>query len=768
MPTFPGKGFLIPIICTLLCTPGSLSQLTWTNIGPGGGGWLSAITVVNDQANTVYVGCDVGGIYKSTDNGRTWTIRNMGLSDYYVQDIAYDPHHSDTLYVATRGGVFKSTDGGDHWQLKRSGFPPENPYNYSAPVSDIAIDPVHPEILYAGIGITRAGYEQDSSHWQDVDLKGTVFKSINGAKSWIRIRETGIDPSAMIYTLAIDPATTSTLYAATDHGVYKSVDGGEQWQTINHGLPDHLHGMALVVDPLDTNILYVTMWAKPGSASWQGGVYKSTDGGQSWEAKNNGLPQDMGSEYGFTANYPVMVIDPQHPQTLYVGNTPWTPDPGVYKTIDGGEHWTWISRADEDNNPNVELGWITEHGLSVKCLAISPTNPALLYFGTSVHLFQSSNGGQNWEQAYSRPTGQGSWQGNGLETTCVQDIAIDPTNSDRVYAGYWDMGFLKSTDGGISFRRITEGMGDGDGDEDDYTSNTFSIIVDPDNPAIVYAAAGWWEQNSGGVVKSTDHGETWTPLVDGLPNATIWSIALDPASPVSARTMYAASYAHGIYKTTNGGQTWTQMTTTGLDDNNLQVRKIVVDANDSTILYAGIEVKEIDEGDSSNTVQGGLYRFTTESNRWTRLDSGQLSVWDIKTVSGHPKIIYTAVSSEYDHTLLTTFPGGVHKSIDGGQSWTRMNTGFGNEENLDVVAIAVHPAHPETLYAVTADAPYHDRSSGRGIFKTTDGGAHWLPINNGLGILTFNAITLDPANPSVLYAGSSGNGLFKAIDMEQE
>jgi photosystem II stability/assembly factor-like uncharacterized protein len=653
--------------------------------------------------------------------------------------------------------VFKSTDGGEHWQLKRSGFPPENPYNYSAPVSDIAVDPRHPEILYAGIGITRAGYEQDSSHWQDVDLKGALFKSFDGGENWTLIRETGIAPTAMIYSLAIDPETTSTLYAATDSGVYKSMDAGQHWQASSNGLPDHLHGMTLVVDPVHTNTLYVTMWAEPGSASWQGGVYKSTDGGQSWVAKNNGLPQDIASEYGFTANYPVMVINPQDPQTLYVGNTPWTPDPGVYKTTDGGEHWTRVSREDEGDNPNVDLGWITEHGLSVKCLAISPTNPELLYFGTSVHLFQSRNGGQSWEQAYSRPTGQGSWQGNGLETTCVQYIAIDPTNPDILYAGYWDMGLLKSMDGGASFKRLIEGMGEA------YSSNTFSIIVDPDNPAIVYAAAGWWEENKGGVVKSTDHGETWTPLVEGLPDATVWSIALDPASPVSARTLYAASYAHGIYKTGNGGQSWAQMTTTGLADDNLQVRKIVVDANDPTILYAGVEAKETSVGGINQTVQGGLYKFTTESNHWTRIDTGQLSVWDIKPVPGHPEIIYTAVSSEYDHSLQTTFPGGVHKSMDGGQTWTRMNTGFGNEENLDVVALAVHPTHPDTLYAVTADAPYHDRSSGRGIFKTTDGGMHWQPINKGLGVLNFNAITLDPNNPSVLYAGSSGNGLFKAV-----
>jgi len=93
--------------------------VSWSAIGPGGGGWLSSITVVDDEAHTVYVACDVGGIYKSTDHGDTWEIKNTGLGIYYVQDIAVDPVNPSTIYAGTRGGIYKSTNGGDLWTAKR-------------------------------------------------------------------------------------------------------------------------------------------------------------------------------------------------------------------------------------------------------------------------------------------------------------------------------------------------------------------------------------------------------------------------------------------------------------------------------------------------------------------------------------------------------------------------------------------------------------------------------------------------------------------------
>ncbi len=752
-------GPIVPIICFLLISPGSLSSVSWSPIGPGGGGWIPAITVAGDAAHTVYVACDVGGIYKSTDHGRTWQIKNNGLTTYYVQDIAYDPATPSTLYAATRGGVFKSTDGGESWQSKRSGFPPENPYHFSAPVSDIVVDPQAPNIVYAGIGVPRAAYEPGNFYWQECEVKGSIYTSNDFGEHWTRVYDTGIPTDAMIYSLAIDPNNTNILFAATSKGVYTSSDHGANWTAKNNGLPDHHRVMGLVINPADTSTLYVTMWTKPDSATWQGGVYKSTDGGDSWTAKNTGLPQTMGTEEGKTSNYPVIVIDPNHPETLYVGNNSWTPDPGVYKTTDGGDNWLRVSRDDDDNDDkNVDLGWITEHGVAVKSLALDPRAPDRLYFGTSTHVFTTDNGGGNWTQAYTQSVGNGYWQGNGMETTCLQDVVVDPTDSRKIYAGYWDIGLLKSIDGGRSFKHTFQGM--------TYTANTFSIVVDPANPAVVYAATGWWEENRGEVCKSVDHGETWTVVSSGLPDAQVWSIALDTSSPPDSRILYAASYGNGIYKTTNGGQSWDPINSGLGVDGNLQVRKIVVDPNNHSVLYVGIEAKHIENGNDMSTVQGGLFKSTDGGTSWSRIDTSlpQLSVWDIEVVAGDPQTIYTAVSSEYDHTLQREFPGGVYKSVDGGASWQKMNSGFGSEENLEVLSLALSPAGPDILYAATSDAPYHDRSSGRGIFKSTDGGVNWKPVNKGLSVLNFTSITVDPSNPSLLYAGSGGNGIFKGVD----
>jgi photosystem II stability/assembly factor-like uncharacterized protein len=712
----------------------------------------------------------VGGIYKSTDHGQTWVIKDNGLSTYYVQDIAYNPKDPNTLYAATRGGVFKSVNGGNSWEIKRDHFPAESPYVFSAPVSDVVVDPEAPTTVYAAIGITRAGYETDSDHWQQDDvLKGTIFKSTDSGETWSPIHNTGIDSSALIYSLAINPKNTSILYAATDHGMYKSIDSGENWSAINAGLPHH-KALIVAVNPKTPSTLYVTMWADPENANWQGGVYKSTDGGEHWVVKNTGLPvpEDPGNGYGFTSNFPVLIINPDHPDILYTGNTPWTPDPGVYKTINGGDSWSRVSRPPDDNeaSPNVDMGWISEHGVSVKCLAIAPGRPDLLLFGTSTNLFKTVNAGADWTQAYSRQTAAGSWHGTGLETTCVQDIAVDPTDSSTIYAGYWDMGLLKSTDGGYSFKHLVNGMFKKDGY--DYSANTFSIIVDPADHDSLYIAAGWWEENKGTVCTSSDQGENWNCEPAGLPKATVWSIALDANSPANARILYAASYKNGIYKSSDGGQNWVAVNTGLGVDGNLQVRKILVDPNDSQVLYAGIEARQFTENKIDYTTHGGLFKSTDAGAHWSRIDNNpsQPSVWDIAVAPGSPGIIYTAVSSEWDHSLHEPFYGGVYKSIDGGSKWERVSNGFGPQDNLDVVSIAIHPLHHNILYAATDDAPYHDRSSGRGIFKSSDGGKEWTAVNNGLGVLGLNVITLDPSNPSVLYAGSSGNGVFKAVDHE--
>ena len=734
------------------------AQVSWSVAGPGGGGWLRAITITNDAQHTVYVGCDVGGIYKSTDNGQTWEIKDNGLTNYYSHDIAYDPNSPDTLYIANRGGVFKTVDGGEHWVSKRNGFPPVDDYVLTASISDIEIDPNDSSVIYAGVGVPETGYNLSSFHWQSLVEKGTIYKSTDYGENWTRIYNTGIDTTAMIYSIAVDPSNAAIVYAATSKGVYKSVDAGGNWTLRNSGLPHQL-AMKLLINPTNTQILYVTMWSEPGNTTWQGGVYKSTNGGTSWTEINTGLPQETGNVSGLTCNYPDLVMDKNNPDILYVGNIPWTPDPGVYKTINGGANWEWVSRP-ESPNQNMDIGWITEHSISGSCIGIDPVDSNNLFFGSSTHLFKTTDAGTSWTSAYTHRTPNGYWQGAGFETTVVDAIAVDPNSSSNVYVGYWDIGFLKSIDGGFSFKKATEGMF--------YDANTFDIIVDPDNSDIIYATGGWWEENKGSVYKSNDKAATWTAINIGLPDAQVWSIAIDKNTPISARTLYAASYENGIYKSTNSGTSWTAINNGLGVSGNLQVRKIYVDPNDSNILYAGIEAKQIENGGNNSTIQGGLFKSVNAGASWSRIDSTlpQISVWDIVVVPGNSQIIYTAVSNDYDHTLGQDFDGGVYKSTDGGNTWAVASSGMGNGYNLEVTSINISPTDVNILYATTSDAPYHDVCNGRGIFKSVDAGATWQSINDGLGVQYYDSFCIDPSNPRIIFAGSNGNGLYKGYDAD--
>ena len=128
------------------------------------------------------------------------------------------------------------------------------------------------------------------------------------------------------------------------------------------------------------------------------------------------------------------------------------------------------------------------------------------------------------------------------------------------------------------------------------------------------------------------------------------------------------------------------------------------------------------------------------------------------------QIIYTAVASGYDHSESTYYDGGVYKSSNGGISWENLNADFGDAFNLEVSSIALSPANSDVIYATTTDSPYHDQSSGRGVFKSIDAGNNWTAMNTELSILNFSALTIDPLNPSLIYAGSGGNGVIKGID----
>ncbi|HUM02031.1 MAG TPA: PKD domain-containing protein [Thermoanaerobaculia bacterium] len=305
-----------------------------------------------------------------------------------------------------------------------------------------------------------------------------------------------------LMALAIDPSAPATLYAGTwGAGVFKSTNGGGSWTAINAGLT-YPHVGALAIDPSAPATLYASNFHVYGGANAGvdgAGVFKSTNGGESWTAINAGLTN---------LNVFALAIDSSAPATLYAGT--W--GGGVLKSTNGGESWTAINAGLTDRH--------------VSALAIDPSAPATIYAGMGYtgRVYKSTNGGGTWTSTSDYPNRD------------VDALAIDPSASSTLYAGlgtsefsFPPMGIIKSTDGGANW---TESRAD---------LFVLALAIDPSTPATLYAGT-----RGDGVFKSTDAGGSWTAVNAGLSNLTINALALDHTG---GTTLYAGT-DYGVWQLT--------------------------------------------------------------------------------------------------------------------------------------------------------------------------------------------------------------------------
>ncbi len=716
------------------------TALAWTRLGPGGGGWIQSLAWDPHDSETLYVGCDVGGFYVSTDAGRHYEIRNAGLRNFFVECIAVHPRDRNTLLLGTEGGVFRTTDQGRTWQWQRQGFPALARYGCSAPVACIAFDPQQPEIVFAGVGRPRWGK----------DGKGMILRSADGGVSWAEVAAGQLPTDAIVSDLEVKPDEGRVILAATSRGVFRSADSGTTWVAAQQGLP-HTAARELAFAPSAPATVYLSLATSARDQEpWNGGVFCSQDAGLTWEARNSGLPNPVarrGQSAYMASNAKELVVDPRAPQTLYVGNQSWVAA-GVWKSTDGGRQWARAS-VHSGEGINLDYGWIREWGPAVECLAISPTRPDRVAFGTAGHVFLSEDAGKTWQQRYCEMLPDGRFTGTGLEVTCANDLIQDPKRPERLYLCYADIGLLLSEDGGKTFRRCTEGM--------KHRGNTFTVVIDPDAPDTLWAATGQWESNQGDVCRSTDAGATWQVVgrpESGLPVGQTRHLLLDRRSPPTARRLLVTSKENGVFESVDGGLAWRDLS----GDLPAGVRGrgcgLLLDPADSRhlLLAAGGPVAK----------GAGVYETRDGGATW-RLVSVELNVGEVQCLaagSGDLRTLYLGAREFFDRLVTPNVmrPGGVFASRDGGATWQRL---------LDyhfVSALAVSPQDRGTVYAGTTDHPYHDDHRAEGILKTRDGGLNWTHENAGISLPQISFIRLSPHNPAILYAGSGGNSIFSGRD----
>lgn len=714
--------FLVPAL--LLSTALSATPL-WRNSGPGGGGWIQAILASRHDTEELFVGCDVGGFYRSENAGGSYTIHNRGLEDYYVECILQHPTNPDILYLGCLSGVYRSTDRGRSWTWLREGFPPIERYRWSAPIGALAMDPRNPATLYAGIGSPRR------QTWG----AGTIYKTTDGGDSWQRINQPGSLPQdALISSIAIDPRDSGRLLVATQHGVYRSDDGGRAWQESNQGLP-HRAVRRIALANARPDVVYLTLASVRGAEPWQGGVYRSDDGGNTWTARNHGLKQTVGPKDGsinLTSWYDQLAVHPQDPDIAYVGGAGWV-NAELYQTLDGGANWLNVARRGE--NGNFDPGWITMWGPSVRCLTMSPLDPNTLYFGTSGMVYRTRDAGGSWEQVYCRQLPDGRFHGTGLEVTCLHNIMPDPQVPDRVYFGFFDIGLLRSDDGGGTFRRGVAGI-----TPHAMANSCFALAFGPDR---LWGAFGQWGANQGVVAHSTDGGLNWTmlPPESGLPNARCRQLIRQ------GDTLFAALDEHGVYASRDGGASW-QATNQGLATTEIRSLLEIPGSPDAFLCALGSKGAEL----------GGIYRSDDGCRTWRKI-SGDFPVGDVRNLAIAPtdsQLVYLAMRDRRVGDVPVF--GGLYRSEDGGATWRRVL------RNHFVQGLAVHPGEPRTVLAGLTDHPFHDQSTGGGVRASRDGGETWLSLNDdSLTLRQANVLRFDPHRPERVFAGTGGNAIFVAI-----
>ena len=584
------------------------------------------------------------------------------------------------------------------------------------PVRVVQVDPTNPQIVYAG---TDLGAPPVSS-------EDGIYKSVDGGMTWVQKGLVG----ARVNAIAINPGAPQTLYAGTGEpwarnsgeiiGVFKSTDGGETWEEkISEGI---YAVAALLIDLEDSSHIYAGVDGGPG-------FRKSTDGGDTWAGV------EVGDDYVVA-----LAMNPQvgyYPAMVYAMT--WGGD--VFKSSSGGD--TWIGT----NAP-----WISVK--SPWALSVDPINPWDVYVGTwddclvcSGQLLKSSVGGE-W-----------SVKASGLPPGGPSSIVIDPRNS-HLYVGLSQGGVYKSTDGAESWNSSSQGLN---------ATYVSGLAVNPISSATLYATIGGRGFH---MSKTTDGGTSWYSVANSPTNLS--AVTIDPQDP---DTVFVGEGGHRagqfyIHKGIGGGENWSAiefLSSSGTISANVS-EILIRPGNSDCILIAGQVVGAL-------IINGFLARTRNGGNEWDNLsispntalalDPNNADVLYKGQKSPGQVIRYADVWGNWTATQITPSGGiGDVRDIemdsnsrlyvaasDGlwkreGSEWTK----FVSLSSYDVTSVAIdRSTTPETLYAGT---------DGSGVFLSADGGKTWAPFNEGLVNLSVTRCALSFSQPKQLYVGTASGGVW--------
>ena len=635
------------------------SSLRWRSIGPFRGGRTRGAAGVPQQPNVFYIGVCNGGVWKTSDYGRTWQPIFDDQPTGSIGAVSVAPSDPNTIYVGSGeglhrpdlsvgDGIYKSTDAGKTWAHLglRDG----------QQMRTIAIDPKDANRLFVAV----------TGHPYGPNEERGVYRSTDGGQNFKRVLYK--DENTGASDVVLDPANANTVYAAlwesregpwengvwngTGGGIFKSTDGGDTWTPLTQGLPEGIVQANLAISHSNPNRLIAAVASKTAV-----GLYRTDDAGATWTqiTKDTRPAGRIGG-----GDLPVPKIDPRNPEVVYSTSTV------SWKSTDGGKTWNGFRGAPGgDDYQNI---WI------------SPNDSNTILLVSDQGAIVTVNGGQTWSSWYNQPTAQ------------MYHVSADNAFPYRLCGGQQESGsaciFSRGNNGAITFRDWTPVAAEEYG----------YVAADPLDPDIIY----------GGKLSRYDRrtAQAQNILPKPLRPADFRVLRTEPVqfSPIDPHTLYFA--ANTLWKTTDGGNSWTQ---------------ISPDLTRKTFELPASIGKYRTEETAKATQRGVIYSLG-------------LSPLDIKRI------------------WAGTDDGLIHLTVDGGAHWTDVTP---KELTPFAKVSIIEPSHTDAQTAYAAINTLRLDDLRPHILRTRDGGKTWTEIVNGIPANeNVNAVREDPKRKGLLFAGT--------------
>ncbi len=662
---------------------GLLKAMEWRCIGPPRGGRV--VTVAGDPLNPAvfYFGACAGGVWKTTDAGTTWqNISDGFFKTASVGAIAVAPSDPNVIYagmgeatirgdVSHGDGIYKSTDGGQTWV--HIGL------SDTRHIGTVRVHPHDPDIVYVAALGHAFGPNQERG----------VFRSTNGGQSWDKVLYKSENAGAIDLTL--DPRNPRLLYAGIwqacrsfwhlssggpESGLYKSTDGGDTWIEItNHkGLPKGILGkIGLAASPAQTGRVWAMVEAK------QGGFYRSDDGGQTWQMLTD--HSDLRHRPWY---YNHVIADPQDPDTVWVLNL------DAWRSVDGGKTFSKVPTPHGDNH----------------ALWIDPHNPQRMIEGNDGGACISFNGGETWSTIYNQLTAQ------------FYRISVDTQFPYRVYGTQQDNSSIR-----VPSRTIHGAITWADC-EVTGTGESGFIVAHPENPNVGFVGAVGSSPGGGASLQRYDLNTGQIQLVN------VWPEEFTGYGPKDLKYRFPWTFP------------------------------ILFSPHDSNVLYTAGNVvfKTTDQGHSWEVISPDLTR-----NDPTKLEPSGGPITKDATGAEHYATLSALVESPHQPGLFWagSDDGLIHISKDGGRNWVNITPldlpEWSYIHTIELSSVDSAQAYvAATRYKIDDFQPY--------LYKTDDYGQTWQKITNGIPGNDFTrVIRADPNRPGLLYAGTE-TGLYISFD----